>query len=206
MNLAKEFKRIRHPDFEPKPYWWEAAPPGDEQSSDLPDHCEILIVGAGYAGLQAALELVRDGRSVVVCESQQFGFGASSRNGGGVSAGTNLGKGISGTPGQKGRSDAGRSMMAALLSESAEALKHLERVLAREGIDCYYEQAGRFVGAYTKSHYGDLEKKLALVEEHTGQGLTMLPPDRQREAIGSDFYFWRHAGRASQQAASGALP
>ena len=56
----------------------------------------MLIVGGGYSGLSAALELARAGRSVVVAEAELFGHGASSRNGGGVSAGVNLGKGIAG--------------------------------------------------------------------------------------------------------------
>lgn len=46
-------------------------------------HYEVVIIGAGYTGLSAALHLVRDyGVDVCVLESAQPGWGASGRNGG----------------------------------------------------------------------------------------------------------------------------
>ena len=43
---------------------------------------DTVIVGGGLAGLTTALELAREGVSVVVLESESIGFGASGRNGG----------------------------------------------------------------------------------------------------------------------------
>lgn len=51
------------------------------------EKADVCIVGAGFAGLTAALELTRAGRSVVVLDAQAVGWGASGRNGGFVSAG-----------------------------------------------------------------------------------------------------------------------
>ena len=48
---------------------------------------DVCIVGGGLAGLTAALELVRSGRSVVLLEARRIAWGASGRNGGFVSAG-----------------------------------------------------------------------------------------------------------------------
>jgi gamma-glutamylputrescine oxidase len=48
---------------------------------------EICIVGGGLAGLTAALELARAGRSVLLLEAQRVAWGASGRNGGFVSPG-----------------------------------------------------------------------------------------------------------------------
>jgi gamma-glutamylputrescine oxidase len=48
---------------------------------------EICIVGGGLAGLTAALELARAGRSVMLLEAQRVAWGASGRNGGFVSPG-----------------------------------------------------------------------------------------------------------------------
>ena len=56
----------------------------------------MLVVGAGYGGLSTALELARSGVDVTVLERGDFGVGASTRNGGGVSGGTTMGKGFSG--------------------------------------------------------------------------------------------------------------
>jgi gamma-glutamylputrescine oxidase len=49
--------------------------------------CDVCIIGAGIAGLTAALELARRGKRVVILEAHQVAWGASGRNGGVVSPG-----------------------------------------------------------------------------------------------------------------------
>jgi gamma-glutamylputrescine oxidase len=46
--------------------------------------CDVAIVGAGFAGLSAAIELADRGFSVTVLEAREVGWGASGRNGGQV--------------------------------------------------------------------------------------------------------------------------
>lgn len=43
---------------------------------------DVVVVGAGFAGLSTAIELAQKGRQVVVLEADQVGSGASGRNGG----------------------------------------------------------------------------------------------------------------------------
>ena len=45
---------------------------------------DVVIVGAGFTGLLAALHLAEAGLSVVVLEAKEIGWGASGRNGGQV--------------------------------------------------------------------------------------------------------------------------
>lgn len=51
------------------------------------EDADVCIVGAGLAGLSAALTLARAGRQVIVLEAEQIAWGASGRNGGVVSPG-----------------------------------------------------------------------------------------------------------------------
>src|SRR5260370_26959835 len=69
------------PDFKDAPYWWEAAPPSKAAVPALPDRPEVAIVGAGYCGLSAALELRRHGVGVLVVDAARIGHAASSLNG-----------------------------------------------------------------------------------------------------------------------------
>jgi gamma-glutamylputrescine oxidase len=43
---------------------------------------DVCIIGAGFTGISAALELAERGASVIVLEAQKVGWGASGRNGG----------------------------------------------------------------------------------------------------------------------------
>ena len=181
-------KALFHPDYKPEPYWWEAARPGTTHSTDLPEETEIFIVGSGYSGLSAALELARAGRAVTVVDALAFGEGASSRNGGGVSAGINLGKGISGTPGQANRADDHKKLVERLLGESLAAYEFVKTLVDRENIDCHLERRGRFVGAYTKAHIPELKQKAEFLNRTLQLDASFIPAEEQRSEIGSDFY------------------
>ncbi|WP_112323498.1 NAD(P)/FAD-dependent oxidoreductase [Oceanibium sediminis] len=52
----------------------------------------VCIIGAGYTGLSAALELAGKGLDVVVLEANRIGWGASGRNGGQVGSGLRMGQ------------------------------------------------------------------------------------------------------------------
>ena len=177
-----------HPDYKPEPYWWEAARPGADHSTGLPSVTEIFIVGSGYAGLSAALALAREGRSVTVVDASVFGAGASTLNGGGVSSGINLGKGISGAPGQSARGVAHKTLVKSLLRESLAAYEFVGELVERENIHCHFERRGRFVGAYSKSHYPELVRKAEFLNDILGLDAATIPREEQRSEIGSDFY------------------
>ena len=58
----------------------------------LPDlqeslHCDACIVGAGFTGLSAALQLAKAGLNVIVLDAHRAGWGASGRNGGQLGSG-----------------------------------------------------------------------------------------------------------------------
>ena len=90
---------------------------------------EVCIVGAGFTGLSAALELAERGHEVVVLEAAKVGWGASGRNGGQIVNGLNAGLETIGR--RYGRATA--DFVATVVQEGGRIIR--ERV-ARYGIDC----------------------------------------------------------------------
>jgi glycine/D-amino acid oxidase-like deaminating enzyme len=168
-------------DFKPRPYWWDHHEPAPLPDIDLPKEARAVIIGAGYAGLNAALELHREGISCIVLDANEPGFGGSTRNGGMVSGGVNVGKRYM----AKAMPD---EEAAPYLNDAADAFSHVEELIARENIDCGWTKAGYFVGAWAKSHYEAMAHKAELLNDTAKSGAFLVPPERQMEEIGSNYY------------------
>ncbi len=179
---------IFHPDFKARPYWWDDISMGDDPVVDLPARADVVIVGGGLTGLNCAIELGRGGTQAVVLDAEPLGFGASTRNGGGVSGGNNVGKGLSGAKGRQAPADAEREL-AAILGDGLNALNHIEALIARENIACHYERRGRFVGAWTPKHYDGMAAKIEALNRYADVDAVMVPRERQREEMASDYYY-----------------
>jgi glycine/D-amino acid oxidase-like deaminating enzyme len=174
-------------NFKVTPYWWEAAAPR-KINDPLPETADVVIVGGGFAGLSTALELARNGTKAVVLEAEEFGHGASSRNGGGVS-GSNVGKGPTAGSISPVERALGKERMHELLLGGAEAMSNLEAMIGREALECHYVRCGRFVGAYTPAHYDSMAEKVAHLNSSGDFGAALLPRSEQRREIATDFYF-----------------
>jgi glycine/D-amino acid oxidase-like deaminating enzyme len=175
---------IFHPDYQPRPYWWEAYAPTAGGLVEVPREARVAIVGGGYAGLSAALELAKHGVGAVVLEKGALGVGASTRNGGSVSGGVNIGKSFSGRVAEVSPERAHH-----LLSDGADAFSLIERLIEEEKIECFWMKRGRFVGAWTPKHYAYQEQRLKSLNDDAQSGAYMLPRERQREEIASDYYY-----------------
>ncbi|HEY2870838.1 MAG TPA: FAD-dependent oxidoreductase [Reyranella sp.] len=172
--------------FKAQPWWWEAWTPNNALSQDPPAKTQVVIIGAGYGGLSTALELRRNGIDCVVLERGVFGIGASTRNGGMISGGTNLGKGLGG---KSPIAEEFERKKAELMAAGADSLTVLEDIIAREGIDCGLHKTGRFIGAWTPRHYDDMASKVETYNKYANAGTSMVPRERQHEFIKSDYYF-----------------
>jgi glycine/D-amino acid oxidase-like deaminating enzyme len=175
---------ILHRDFVPEPYWWQAYRPSRDDLIEVPRQARVAIVGGGYAGLSAALELSKQGIEAVVLEAGPLGFGASTRNGGAVSGGVNIGKSFAGRSADIAPDRAGR-----VLSDASDAFALVERLIADEGIHCFWEVCGRFVGAWTRRHFAAQQRRLDMLNRAAGSGAYMVPRERQRDEMASDYYF-----------------
>ena len=76
---------------QPEGSWYAATAPAPVRPALVNDmDVDVAIIGAGYTGLGAALELARNGMSVCVLEGATVGSGASGRNGGQIHMGQRL--------------------------------------------------------------------------------------------------------------------
>lgn len=92
-------------------------------------HADVVVVGAGFAGLSAAIELAQRGYQVVVLEADRVCSGASGRNGGQAIVG--FASGQAPLQHQLGQADARRAW-----DMSLEAIDLLDQRIAEFAIDC----------------------------------------------------------------------
>jgi len=90
---------------------------------------DVCILGAGYTGLSAALELAEAGYKVVVLEAERIGWGASGRNGGQAIAGFSCGE-------DKLEALVGFEDARRMFDLSREGLQWLRNRISRHAIDC----------------------------------------------------------------------
>ncbi|MDW3117048.1 MAG: FAD-binding oxidoreductase [Roseovarius pacificus] len=164
-----------------RPWWWEAAAPVAE-SDDLPGTCDVLVIGAGYTGLSAAIAAHDCGARVVVVEAGVPGQGASSRNGGMFGAHPRL-----------GWADLERRFGAqtadALFAEAGPALNWARGLIEREGIDCDFQQTGRIQLAWTAGHFENQKKLAQSVRDKSDVAVRMVERSDLKQEIATESYF-----------------
>lgn len=167
-------------DFKPAPYWWQAAPPDQNSAPALPGDVDIAVIGAGYTGLQAALQTARAGLSTLVLDGGAPGHGASTRNGGQIS--TSL------KPGFEALSRRyGAALATDLLREGQASLDYLADFVAEEKIDCDFNRCGRFVGAHSPKHFQALARSCE-GPPAPGTDAYAVPRSDQNSEMGTAFY------------------
>jgi len=169
-------------DYERRAYWHATMPElPDRGGRHLPDTADVVVVGGGYAGINAARELAGRGVAVTLLEAHTLGWGASTRNGGIVHAGYKWGP-------RELLKRYGEERGRALYAETLESYALVKRLIADEGIDCEFRETGHLELAYAPSHVAELEharESLASV----GVTASVIPRERLREEIGSDAYY-----------------
>ena len=121
---------------------------------------DVLVVGGGFAGLSAALELAQKGLSVVLLEADRIGSGASGRNGGQAIVGYASGQGP--FEEQLGAADAQRAW-----DLSVQAVELIEQRIATHGIDCDWQRGYTYVADSAKKARALREE----FEDHSRRGV-----------------------------------
>jgi glycine/D-amino acid oxidase-like deaminating enzyme len=163
-------------------FWWMAAPLRKLEQVSVSPAADVVIVGAGYTGLSAAIRLARAGRSVQVFDRELPGEGASTRNGG-ITSG-NLRPSLA-ELGQR----FGEQRALALVAESKTAREDLYRFVEEEKIACDLTLTGRFAGASTPAAYEKLAREAEMLSRTLGIEAYAVTRTDQRSVLGTDYYF-----------------
>lgn len=178
-------------DFKTDPYWWEDSPRPNLPAGPLPKSVDVLVIGSGYTGLNAALVTARGGRSTLVLEKDSVGQGCSTRNGGQISTS------VKPTYAELARRH-GPETARAIHLEGREALRWIGEFVREEGIDCSFSVCGRFHAAHSAKAFDDLVKGVQNQTPGLEVEYDIVPRAEQHREIGTDAYhggvvFRRHA-------------
>lgn len=145
---------------------------------------DVCVIGGGYTGLSAALELSNRGYSVVLLEAQRIGWGASGRNGGQVIAGFGA-DGEHAIEKQFRTADAKRAW-----DISIEGLNLVQERISAFDIDCDYT-TGYLTVAVNQKKAAALKKWTDHTTARYAHPLQWVPPAEIEQWIDSCRY---HAG------------
>ncbi len=142
---------------------------------------EVGIVGGGFTGLGAALELAAKGIRVAVLEGADMGSGASGRNGGQIHTGQRIDPETLAT--QLG-ADAARQ----LWDMAEDAKTHLHGLVAQHGIDCDLRPG--LIHAWHKPRFADDDQAYAdFVRRQYGYDkVSLLDAAEVATELGTDVY------------------
>ncbi|MCU0790972.1 MAG: FAD-binding oxidoreductase [Nitratireductor sp.] len=162
-------------------YYQATATPNSNHPALAGDvNADVCIIGAGFTGLSAALELAQAGYKVVVLEAETVGYGASGRNGGQICTGFSSGQGK--IEAQLGKEDARKCF------DLAEESKRLivDRIAAHK-IDC--DLVWGYIHAIPKP--GQFDSLMEWKDEYDALGYTdtqILTKAELEERLGTRIY------------------
>ena len=179
-------------DVKLTPYWWDKTPRPAIASTELPTQVDVAVIGSGYTGLNAALVTARAGRSTIVFDAEDAGYGCSTRNGGQIS--TSIKPELETLARKHGAETAFN-----IIRQGHDALQWIEEFINEEGIECDFRVCGRFHAAHNKRQFNQLAEQT----KHQPKGLEVpshvIPRAEQHQELHTDAY---HGGVVFENHAS----
>ncbi|UUX49964.1 FAD-binding oxidoreductase [Nisaea acidiphila] len=169
-------------NFTTDPYWWTETSRPDVGWTDLPGQVDVAVVGSGYTGLSAALELARAGRLVLVFDAEDAGWGCSTRNGGQISRSIKPGY-------EELTRRYGSNTAFGIIREGANALDWITDFVAAEKIDCDFAVPGKFTAAHNPAQFEKMARAAENQPEGLEEPLRVVTQAEQHAEIGTDAYY-----------------
>lgn len=174
-------------------YWLDTAPAFTSGvEGPVSGRADVVIVGAGFTGLSAALTLARRGASVTVLEASRVIGEASGRNGGHCNSGT--AHDFATLAGRLG-TDTARAFYQAF----AAAVDTVETVVKQEDIACDFMRTGKLKLAAKPAHYDKLARSCELLRREADPHVEMVSAADIRAEVGSGKFFGGFLQKTSAQ-------
>jgi glycine/D-amino acid oxidase-like deaminating enzyme len=141
---------------------------------------DVLVIGAGYTGLSAALHVASAGGDVAVLEARQLGEGGSGLNGGQVIAGLKHDPDLL-------VAHYGERIGGQLIAHSGQAPDIVFDLIKRHSIECDAVRAGWMQLAVSASHLPSLRRRAEQWRQR-GADVTVLSDDEAARLTGSSRY------------------
>lgn len=164
------------------PLWWETAPtPKSYANKPLPAKTDVIVVGGGFTGTSAALQLAKGGAKVTLLETKTIGFEASSRNGGQALSCLHhtLHQAIK---------EHGRELARDMFLAATYAANTVEQIVTEESIECDFIRCGNIEAAYKPAHFDELKREQEILHEVAGYEVSVLAKNESRSELGTDSY------------------
>ncbi len=172
---------LADPPSMPDSYWAATAEAGPAVPEfDGSETAETVVIGAGYTGLSAALHLAERGRSVLVLDAHEPGWGASGRNNGQVVAA------LKHEP-HEIEERFGKERGAALIEAIGGGPDLVLGLIARYGMACAARRSGILTAAHSAASLADLKRRVEIWNAR-GAPLRLLSRDEMEAASGTGFY------------------
>ena len=163
------------------PYWWDGQPQYNN-NNDLPSMADVVIVGAGYTGLSAAITLAKSGLNVVVLDAENIGFGASTRNGGMLGSGHKIAT-------EQAARKYGSDIAAQIHQEANASLVFTTNLIKENNIDCDLQICGRLRTSWLPQDQINMSKNLKKLKAIEYFNSNMIEPESMSHSIQTDLYF-----------------
>lgn len=164
-------------------YWLDSAKPFASAATGGPEGtADVVVVGAGFTGLCAALALAKKGAKVVVLEAVRVAGAASGRNGGMCNNGFAQDYG--------GMVERFGMERANLFYKAFDAgVDKVESIVAEEGIDCHFARVGKLKLAAKPEHFDKIIRSQELLARNVDPETRLVLPKDLPSEIGSDKFF-----------------
>lgn len=152
MNAASENSAERTAGYRSS-YWLESEPQFDAPPLQQPVDTEVVVIGAGIAGLSTALSLLESGKKVIILEDGLVGSGESGRTTAHI------------TPAVDDRyyfilNKLGKEKAALVAKSHWTALEWIERTVKKYSIDCHFRRVDGYLFLDPSDKASSLDKEL----------------------------------------------